>query len=190
MPAAGAIGEMTEELEIQTSEPQPIRVTSLTRSGAVATCITERPHGFVTGDYASIEGANQAGYNLNPLVTVLSPTSFSYAVDSGTVTPATGHIRVAYFSDEMGGKEKRWSTIDTIAAELVSPQSGNQQIQADALQARSTHAFRVWVAPHISAGMRARWVHSASGRDVTLNIKSVVPDTQDPRSFMILEAGA
>jgi len=190
MPASGAIGEMTEELEIQTSEPLAIDVTSLTRSGAVATCVTRQPHGLFTGDYEAISGADQAGYNLTAQVTVLSLTSFSYPVDPGLSTPATGRISAKYNSDIIAGKAKRWHTIDTIWAALISPQSGYQRIQADALQARSTHMFRSYIAPHVTAGMRARWVHSASGLSRVLNIVSVVPSMADPRMFMELELGA
>lgn len=69
-----------------------VGVSSITRTGATATVVTSAPHGLSTGDSATIGGADQADYNIDAVVTVLSSVSFSYAVVNSPVTPATGTI--------------------------------------------------------------------------------------------------
>jgi hypothetical protein len=69
-------------------------VSSLTCVGTTATVNFTALHSFITGELAEISGATQAGYNTIVAVTVLSPTSISYAVPAGTATPATGTIVV------------------------------------------------------------------------------------------------
>ena len=66
-------------------------VTSITQSAGVAT-VTLTAHGYSDGDEITIAGANQAGYNLTRNVTKTGANTFTYPVDSGTVTPATGTI--------------------------------------------------------------------------------------------------
>lgn len=68
-------------------------VSSITQTGGVATVTTSGAHGFVTGDSVAIDGADQTGYNLESTnITVTSTTTFTYSVDSATVSPATGTI--------------------------------------------------------------------------------------------------
>lgn len=73
-----------------------IPVTSITRAGSVATVTTTAAHNLASNAIVSISGASQAGYNLsNVVITVLSATTFTYAVDAATVSPATGTISCA-----------------------------------------------------------------------------------------------
>lgn len=66
-------------------------VSTLTQSNGIATA-TSTSHGFSDGDQVTIAGANQAGYNLTINVTRVDANTFTYPVDSGTVSPATGTI--------------------------------------------------------------------------------------------------
>lgn len=73
--------------------PTAISVSGITQSGGTATATTATAHGFTPGQYVTIAGADQSGYNgAVQIVSVPSTTTFTYAVDSGTVTPATGTI--------------------------------------------------------------------------------------------------
>lgn len=68
-------------------------VSSITQTGGVATVTTSTAHGLVVGDPPLLAGAGQAGYNSEFVVaTVPSSTTFTVAVDAGTVSPATGTI--------------------------------------------------------------------------------------------------
>jgi hypothetical protein len=69
-----------------------VPVAFLNRSGGVATAVTGAPHGFSTGDRIRIRGANETGYNLEAIVTVVNATTFTYPVAVGTATPATGTV--------------------------------------------------------------------------------------------------
>jgi uncharacterized phage protein gp47/JayE len=71
-------------------------ISSLTRAGAIATAVTAAPHSIATGMSVEITGADQSEYNGVVLVTVLSPTSFTYAVSGTPVTPATGLINAGF----------------------------------------------------------------------------------------------
>lgn len=73
-------------------------VSSITRSGTTATVI-QTAHGYLTGDYARISGANETDYNLEikngarPVpITVIDANSYTYTVSGSPATPATGTI--------------------------------------------------------------------------------------------------
>ncbi len=69
-----------------------VPITSITRAGAVATVTTSAAHGFATGDSALIAGANEADYNGDVEVTVLTTTTFTFPVANAPTTPATGTL--------------------------------------------------------------------------------------------------
>lgn len=71
-------------------------VTSLTQSAGTATCTTTAVHGLATNDYVVIRGAQPDGYNKVAQVTVSSTTVFTYTVDSGLSSPATGTPIVSF----------------------------------------------------------------------------------------------
>lgn len=73
-------------------------VSSLTQTAGLATCVTQAAHGFQTGDTITIYGANQSGYNGAFTITVINSTTFTFAVNSGTVTPATGTVNAISMS--------------------------------------------------------------------------------------------
>lgn len=72
----------------------PLPVTSITSAGTVATVTTASPHGLATGAVvnAKIAGATPSAYNGTFSATVTGPSTFAYAVPSGTASPATGTI--------------------------------------------------------------------------------------------------
>ncbi len=72
----------------------PISVTSITRSGSTATVTlaTTPATAYETGDTVEIEGANEGAYNGEFVITVTSPTVFTYTVVGIPTTPATGTI--------------------------------------------------------------------------------------------------
>lgn len=69
-----------------------VNVASITRTSTTATVTTETAHGLATGDSALIAGAVQSDYNVDAVVTVISPTVFTFSVLNSPVTPATGAI--------------------------------------------------------------------------------------------------
>lgn len=70
-------------------------VTSITRTGTVATVTTTAAHGYQAGDKVTIAAATPTDYNgLKTITSVLSPTVFTYTVSGSPVTPATGTITV------------------------------------------------------------------------------------------------
>ena len=73
------------------SAQSPLTLSSLTQSGGTATA-TKVAHGYLDGDPVTIAGANQAGYNGTFNITLVDANTFTYAVDSATVSPATGTI--------------------------------------------------------------------------------------------------
>ena len=73
-------------------------VTTLTQTAGLATA-TKTAHGYSDGDRVTIAGANQAGYNSTFVVNVTSSSTFTFPVDSGTVSPATGTITATGYTD-------------------------------------------------------------------------------------------
>jgi len=72
--------------------PYDETVTSITRSGAVATA-THTSHGLVDGKQVLIKGANQQEYNGVFTITVTGANTYTYAVSGTPTTPATGTIK-------------------------------------------------------------------------------------------------
>ena len=69
-----------------------VSVTSITRSGSVATVTTSAAHNFVTDQVVEIIGATETDYNGKQSITVTSGTTFTYTVTGTPTTPATGTI--------------------------------------------------------------------------------------------------
>lgn len=95
---AGTAGDLTTLLDqILVNGNTAQSVTSITRSGAVAT-VTTAAHGFnITNGigqyfYVTIAGATQTDYNGTFLCQATSSTTFTYTVANSPSTPATGTI--------------------------------------------------------------------------------------------------
>lgn len=65
-----------------------ITISSLTQLTGTATAVCT--NNFYQGQYVTISGANQSGYNIYAKVLNPTATQFQYAVNSGTVSPGTG----------------------------------------------------------------------------------------------------
>jgi len=62
---------------------------SITQSSGTAT-VSHTAHGLSTGQYVVIRGANEEEYNKVAAVTVTGANAYTYSVDSGASSPATG----------------------------------------------------------------------------------------------------
>lgn len=76
---------------VTTCTPVAKTADSVTQAAGTAT-FTEVGHGFVAGEYVTIAGANQSGYNGLKLILTADADTFTFAVDAATVTPATGTV--------------------------------------------------------------------------------------------------
>jgi uncharacterized phage protein gp47/JayE len=75
------------------TEVGTVAVTSITRSGNVATVITTTPHGFEDGQVTSIAGAVEPEYNVTRTrIIIEDDDTFHYVVFGAPSTPATGTI--------------------------------------------------------------------------------------------------
>jgi hypothetical protein len=81
--------------------PFELSITSINRSGSVATVVTGSAHGMVTDDIAQISGATEEEYNGAFPITYISTTSFSYTVPGTPSTPAGGTkiVTGGYFNE-------------------------------------------------------------------------------------------
>ena len=69
-------------------------ISTLSQSGGLATA-TSNGHGYYDTSIVDIFGADQAGYNLNGVqIHVTDSNHFTFTVNAGTVSPATGAIKV------------------------------------------------------------------------------------------------
>lgn len=87
-----AAGNEYESTATAAVEIVTILVTSITRSGSVATATLPTPHKLATGMSVTISGADQAEYNGTFSVTVTGERIFTYTVTGAPVSPATGTI--------------------------------------------------------------------------------------------------
>ena len=67
-------------------------VSSLTQTGGIALCLTDDDHEFATGKVVTIAGVNEDGYNGDHTITVTGAKSFTFEVNQGTASVATGTI--------------------------------------------------------------------------------------------------
>lgn len=81
------------------SEGAPASVTSITRSGSVATVTMAASHGASTGQNMTIRGAEPDAYNGTFPITVTGAATFTYLVGGAVTTPATGTITAALESN-------------------------------------------------------------------------------------------
>jgi hypothetical protein len=72
--------------------PYNASVTSITRSGSVATVTMAAAHNLATNNKIEIIGADQNEYNRIKTITVTGATTFTYPVSGAPATPATGTI--------------------------------------------------------------------------------------------------
>lgn len=62
---------------------------SITQTAGTAT-VSHTAHGLATGDYVVIRGATEEEYNKQAQITVTGANNYTYTVDSGASSPATG----------------------------------------------------------------------------------------------------
>jgi uncharacterized phage protein gp47/JayE len=65
-------------------------ITSITRSGSVATVTCPNNHNLASGVSVTVSGSDQTEYNITAPVVVTSGVTFQYSVSGTPVTPATG----------------------------------------------------------------------------------------------------
>lgn len=94
--------------------------TNVTQVGGTATAVFAGNHNFSVGDSVLVEGATPTAYNGLVKVTAKTSASISWAIDSGTASPATGTITVKHPG---AGWTKSWA--DTNMAAYRSATSDN-----------------------------------------------------------------
>ena len=91
-------------------------------------------------------------------------------------------------TDTQGGRAVVWSTLDSVAAELL-PLQTTERLQAQAIQAQVDSRFRIRTRGDVTPDMRAQWRPSwlALATPKTLEIHGVLPDPEAPSAFLLLE---
>ena len=92
----------SDGVEIKTQSAETITansltVTSLTQTSGIATATFATEHELAPGIETTIAGANETEYNVTvTILTVPTSTTFTYSVDSGASSPATGTITASH----------------------------------------------------------------------------------------------
>lgn len=95
----------------------PITITGLTQTAGTATAVCA--NSFYVGQFVTVSGASQSGYNLYAPVLSASPTQFTYAVNSGTVSPATGSPVVQPTQIPSMDERLNWALIYAVSARIM-----------------------------------------------------------------------
>lgn len=86
-------GTTCERLKNNIALGSPVTLTSITRSGSIATVTYSASHGRSIGDLIHIADANETPYNgEKEVLTVPTASTLTYTVTGGPATPATGTI--------------------------------------------------------------------------------------------------
>lgn len=200
-------GQLTEQIDILTSTPVAVSVTSVTRSGTTATVTTATAHGFLTGDYVLHAGAGEAEYNTEASVTVLNSTSYTFAVSGpftagafdvltfdalafdDTTTAATGTLTATYVSDSQGGSGSGFYTLASGLFAHIEPMSAGEQLAAGGISAIGSFNCSLYYRADIKPQMRVSWRRYREPAARTYEIHSVQPNKDDPRRLLDLEIG-
>lgn len=84
-------------LPAPTTTPTDLGVSSITQTSGTATVTTSSAHSLKVNDYVLIASADQTEYNGTVRVlSVPTSTTFTYSVDSGATSPATGSITAVW----------------------------------------------------------------------------------------------
>lgn len=89
---SGTAGSLIALLQACLIDGYSTALTSITRSGSVATVTTPTNHHLYSGMSITIAGANESDYNGTFTITVTSAVQFTYTVGGSPSTPATGSI--------------------------------------------------------------------------------------------------
>ena len=185
-------GSLTERLTFLTNAPVLHQVASITRVGSLATATTQTDHGFTTGDYAAHEGAGQAAYNVEAQVTVTGPRAYTFAVAGTPATPATGASMTAVFArDASGGHETAFRVVATVWGSMLtlSSQRTRERLEVQAIGSIQTYRGRIYYRSDITPQMRVSWTPFGFAAPKTLEIHGVMPDPEEPRRFLLIDAG-
>lgn len=93
--------------------------------------------------------------------------------------------------DALRGRTPTWSTLDTVAAELVpwNTPTAAERIQGTAVQSSFEAQFRIRARADVTAKMRVIWTPrfpSGAPRRVLEIVGDPMPDPADPLTFQIL----
>jgi hypothetical protein len=124
------------------SQGTPVSVTSITRSGSVATVTTTAPHGATTGQNVTIAGAAQPAYNGTDDLTVTGASTFTYLVNGEPASPATGTITASIESND--------ASVVEVPRSLFTDDAW-QQVRIKALQ--SAQFIGVYYNPTFTVGL-------------------------------------
>jgi SPP1 family predicted phage head-tail adaptor len=179
-------GELTEELTLLSPTPVAVAVSGITRVTTTATVTTGSAHGYTSGDFIVIAGADQAAYNGEVAITVTGASTFTYTVAGNPATPATGTISALFSSDSQGGQGSGWHTVATIFGAVV-PLSASELLQAQAMNSEQAYRVTIYYRPDITPKMRLSWLPYQFTVAKTLEIHGVLPDADEPRRFLVLD---
>lgn len=129
---------------------------TITQTAGTAT-VTHTAHGMVTNNYVVVRGATQNGYNKVAQITVTGVNTYTYAVDSGTVSPATGS--------------------PVASAVIVSGLTNASGIISDVRTFSTDQPIKGWArkssgSPYYQQGAAAATISSTAGLSVTLPLAS------------------
>lgn len=90
---ADALGYITNAASTITT--QTLNITTITRSGSMATATTSVNHYYANGNTVTISGADQSEYNGSFIIVATTEDQFTFTVSGSPATPATGVITVS-----------------------------------------------------------------------------------------------
>jgi len=182
------VASLTEKLEILSTTPVAIVITSITRASQTVTVTTATAHGFTSSDFVTLSGVTPSAYNGEVQATVTSPTVFTFQVAGSPATPASVPGSVVFTSDAQGGGGSGSWVLATIMAEVL-PLSAAEQLALGGIAAVVSYRAHIYYRPDLKATMTVRWLKYRETTPRILEIHGIHDDPSELHRMQFLDLG-
>jgi hypothetical protein len=157
----------------------PVAVTSITRSGSVATVTTTAPHGAATGQNATIQGATPESYNGTWPITVTGASTFTY-VFAGAAASASGTITAFLESNLVTVVEWPIPVVTNDARQMNPLKSLTSPLITSLFYNPTNYGglglIQLWPIPTVTTNALVIYSRQALSRFVSLSAEYILPE--------------
>ena len=142
-----------------------VEITSITSSTTTATVTTDVPHGLISGDTVTIQGAFPVEFNVKTAtVTVATPTTFTYAIANISGVSARD---VGYYTSTRVATSAQYSLLREITLTAVTPSATTAALNFQMSSATNPDLLPIILPAGYSLRTTVSTTQTSSGINVT-----------------------